>query len=171
MTDADRQWPPASEGLRAPSSVTDRLEKRRRANHPATDGRMPDEKRDEVVALTMRLMDKLDATSIAIKAGVSADAGVVRQTIKAARTALQSRAEFYVEAHALATIAAAADGDAKPAQWALERIAEGEDRVVDPVKAEQAPAAPTFNMGFVLGGVPMPVVALPPAVLDGEVAK
>ena len=156
VTDAARQAQPQSPELRAPAAVAVRADARRRANHPAKPGPIPEEKADEVVALTLGLMDKLNASQIAVKAGVGADGRVISTIIKAARASLQSRAEFYVEAHAVATIAAAAEGNAKPAQWALERIAEGDDRVVDPVAAEQAPSAPTFNLGFMLGGIPTP---------------
>jgi hypothetical protein len=62
------------------------------------------------------------------------------------------------------------NGDAKPAQWALERIHEDGDRVIDPPKAEETKAPATFNIGFKIGGLPEGVVVNPLA-LDGEVAK
>jgi hypothetical protein len=68
---------------------------------------------------------------------------------------------------------AAAEGNTKPTEWALERIAEGKDRIVDP----PAPTGPTgpppsLSVGILLGGLvaaPTPRAALPDAI-DGETA-
>lgn len=168
-----RELPPASIGLRAPADVSSRADARRREQHPAKRGRMSDEKRDEFVGAVVELMDKLTATEIAVQTGAGTDGRSVKEVILAARSALQRRAEFYTHAHALATIRAAAEGDAKPSQWALERIAEGEDRVVDPqVKEAAPPAPPTLSLGFVIGGVPMQVQSAPaPAAIEGEVVR
>src|SRR4029077_18155779 len=73
-----------------------------------------------------------------------------------ARTTLQRRARYYLDLHAQAAAMAACEGDAKPAQWALERIAEEGDRVVDEPKSAAPAAPPQFNLGFVIGGMPMP---------------
>lgn len=163
-----RDLPPASEGLRAPAGVTGRPDKRHRQRHPGTPGRMSDPDRDSFVDTVMALADKLPPIDIARATGTSTSGRAVREVIKSARTALQARAEFYVEAHAMATIAAAAEGNSKPAEWALTHIAEGEDRVVDPEKKETTQVAPTFNLGFVLGGVPVALapVPAPSAVID-----
>ncbi len=167
ITDPSRQRPPQSEGLMAPSDVLERADKRRRERHPAKPGPMDEEKADATVALTMRLMDSLSMSDIATKAGVGV--GAVSEVIKGARLTLQQRAKFYVEAHAVATIAAAAEGNAKPAQWALERIAEGDDRIIDQPKADAATAPATFNIGFKIGG--LPEGATMQKAIEGEVAK
>ena len=87
---------------------------------------------------------------IAKAVGVSTNGRPVREAIKAARHALASAAETYVELHMLATEVAALKGDASPAQWALERIAEGADRVVDAPKS--GPSMPSVQIGIALGG-------------------
>lgn len=161
-----RSTPPASGGLRAPADKLDRTDRRDRRNHPAEPGPLTDEARDRVVDLTLRMMNKLTPKQIAIEAGVSTDATVVKSIIKTARRSLVDRAEFYVEAHAIATLQAALEGDAKPAQWALERIAEQGERIVDAPEAEKPQVAPTFNIGFQIGGVPVKSL---PAAVDGDV--
>lgn len=168
-----RSLPPASAGLRAPASVSGRADKRARAEHPAPSGPLSEERASALVDLTMRMMDKLTPKEIAIEAGVSADARPVKQIIKHVRQRLTERAEFYLEAHAVATIQAAVEGDAKPAQWALERINADGEHIVDPVDTEKPQVAPTFNIGFNMGGLPQnagPQQIVAPA-LEGEVVK
>lgn len=164
-----RSLPPASLGLRAPADKLDRTDRRDRQEHPAEPGPLTDAARQRVVDLTLRMMDKLTPKQIAIEAGVSTDATVVKTVIKAARKSLAERAEFYVEAHAIATMQAALEGDAKPAQWALEHIAESGDRIIDPPQKEAPQVAPTFNIGFPIGGVPVRPAAQP--AIEGEVVK
>lgn len=161
--------PPASEGLRAPSAHRRRKDYDDAAAHPGKPGRMTEQQADQVVALTLRLMDKLTPVEIAIEAGVSTSAKPVREIIRAARLKLRERADFYVEAHALATATAAANGDAKPAQWALTQIAEGEDRVIDPEAKATATGPIQLTVGFALGGVPNPAPV--PLAIEGEVVK
>lgn len=167
VTDPVHQAPPASDGLRAPSRALVRTETRDRA---AANRQVH---RDEasaagVVDLTLRLMGRMNATAIARE--VEADPRTVRDIIKAARKSLADRAEFYVEAHAVATVQAAIAGNAKPAQWALEHIAEEDARIIDPPKVEERQAPATFNIGFKMGGIPEAADqrALPPASIDGE---
>jgi hypothetical protein len=148
-------YPPQSAGLRAASGTRPRTDRRRQQRHPAKPGPLSAEKRDEVVAKTIELMDSKTPAEIAIAVGVSTEARPVREVIKEARSALQRRAAFYVEQHAAATRVASSQGDAKPSQWALERIAEGGDRIVDEPKAAPPAAPPQFNVGFVIGGIPM----------------
>ena len=140
-----RDKPPASEGLRAPADVASRAEARRAAAHPAKRGRKSDEDRDVFVSEVVELMDTLTATEIAIQTGAGSDGRAEREVIKTARTALQLRAGFYERAHALATAIAAAEGDAKPAQWALEHISEAGERVVEPEAVAPPAAAPRPN--------------------------
>lgn len=153
-----RDTPPASPGLRAPAAVAPRVEQQRAAVHPAKRGRKSDEDREVFVSEVVELMDSLTASEIAIQTGAGSDGRSVREVIRSAKSALQSRAEFYVKAHALATIRAAAEGDAKPAQWALEHISEGADRVVEPEAVAPPAAPPTFQVGFILGGIPQPAI-------------
>lgn len=161
--DTQRDLPPQSVGLRAPAGTAGRADTRLQKKHPGKRGRMSDEERGTFVDTVMEIMDDLTATEIAIQAGTSTNGRAVREVIAEAKTALQQRAGFYVKAHALATIRAAGEGDAKPAQWALEHIADGETRVVEPVQKEVAPTAPVFNIGFALGGLPSakPVITIP----------
>ena len=97
---------------------------------------------------------------IAKKVGVSTSGRTVREAIKVARQALAGAAETYVELHMLATEVAALKGDASPAQWALERIAEGGARVVDAPKT--GPTGLGLRIGIAVGGVPQR--SLPPGV-------
>lgn len=104
-------------------------------------------------------------TEACIAAGVEATSKSVREMIRDARARFASRAAFYVEMHAEAAAMAAARGDARPAEWALERIADGDARVVDSVKQAPVQAPAAVNIGIVLGGVgqSQPVVRQLPA--------
>jgi hypothetical protein len=66
----------------------------------------------------------------------------LRKAIRDARERLTSNAGLYVELHAKAATKAATRGDARPAQWALEHLSEGNERVVEP-----APQAAAVNVG------------------------
>lgn len=103
---------------------------------------------------------------IARRVGVSTDGKTVRQVIGIAREAFARRAQDYVDLHFEAAEVAAKKGDAGPAQWALERIAEAGQHVVD--TAKQAPQQPTLQIGIAIGGVPQPGRALPAASIDAE---
>lgn len=93
------------------------------------------------------------AEEAAVHFGVDASGRTVKELVKSARALFARRAEFYVEAHAQATLVAAGKGDASPAEWALERIAEAGERIVDPPKADVGrPAA--VSIGIQLGGMP-----------------
>lgn len=173
VTDETRQAPPASDGMIAPSSALERQEARDRREHKRTPGPKDDAEGDAIVDITLRLMDKFNAPAIARRAaaeGHPVDPRSVTTIIKAARRTLAERAEFYVEAHGVATIRAAIEGDAKPAQWALDRIAEDGERIVDAPQAEAAVAPTTFNIGFKMGGLPEGVTVAP-AAIEGEVVK
>ena len=115
----------------------------------------------QLVAAAMTAPEDTPPHAIAKKVGVSTDARPVRAAIKKAREVLAGAAERYVELHMLATEVAALKGDASPAQWALERIAEGGARVVDAPKTGQA--GPGLRIGIAVGGVPMQR-QLPPSV-------
>lgn len=107
---------------------------------------------ERLVETAIREMDAKTPAEIAVKVGVSTNGRAVRATIRAARESLQQNAERYVELHMLATEKAALDGDAGPAQWALERIAEKGDRIVDTPKS--AGVMPSLQIGIQVGGVP-----------------
>jgi hypothetical protein len=98
--------------------------------------------------------------------------GAVKRVIRKARAALANNAERYAELHAATVETAFANGDPKSlavaikgTQWALERISDGEDRVLDPVPRtlETGPKeAPSFKLGIIVGGVPqgpLPAIA------------
>jgi hypothetical protein len=157
---------PQSVGL-PPSEILNEKKKRdkHRNRYPAKQGRISMAKTEEIVAKVMETKgDMSKAEEIAIE--VSQDVGTIRATIRKARATLQSRAEEYVDIHTRGAVIAASLGNTKPAEWALERIAEGKDRIVDPPAAQAALPPPTLNVGIMLGGMPTPK-ALPVAV-DGE---
>lgn len=162
-----RSGPPASDGLLAGSVKLVHADVRRRRNYPAKSGPLPLTTTETLVEQAITQMDISTPQEIAIKVGVSADARPVREVIRAARRTLALNAEAYAAAHMEAVTAAIADGDpkalavaVKASQWALERIADGADRVVD--SAKQAPTQPSLQIGIAIGGVPQPP-ALPPA--------
>lgn len=90
---------------------------------------------------------------------VPQDTAMIKTLIKKARNTLNSRAEAYVDIHLAAAQVAAAGGDAKPAQWALEHIQEGEQRIVEREKA--GPGQPAIQIGIAVGGLPQPRGSLP----------
>lgn len=174
-----RHAPPASEGLLAGSAKQVHRDVRRRHAHPGTPGPRALVTTEQLIEAAVTQMDATSAPDIAKTIpGVSTDGADVRVIIGRARAALGRNAEFYVDAHRAAIELALVNQDAKSlavaagaAQWAIQRIAEGDKRIVDPDKME--PAAPALNIGIAIGGVPQPAhIALPPAdddVLDAEV--
>lgn len=163
--DPSRELPPASLELRAPADVYDRADARQRRLHPARVGRPRDEDAGEVAetafAVLRRELTEREAT-LQLHAGI--DGKRTRAIIDKAKDKLAARLDDYLDAHMIATQQAAAEGDAKPAQWALENISVEGERAVDPPQKNLPPAAPTFNIGFALGGMPQPsVLQLPPA--------
>lgn len=158
-----RSLPPASEGLLAPSDVSARADKRRRDAHPGKVGRPSKEHDDRTVHEVFEGMKRgLDVGEIAANAACGQDGRKVREVMSAARETMQRRVGEYVEIHMVAAKVAAMKGDAEPAQWALENIAVEGERVVNPPVKNLPPPAPTFNLGFNIGGMPQRV-ALPAA--------
>ena len=142
---AEPGWPDSSRLIR-------RRERRMRRYPPPRASEHTDAERATLIATTVRDMDTRDPAEIAITCGYGADTrGTVNQIIKAARTRLAERACEYVDLHTQAARVAAADGDAKPAEWALTHIAEGADRVVDAERA--VPPGPSVQIGIALGGI------------------
>lgn len=158
-----RDLPPASLELRAPSDVAERSDARRRHAHPGRIGRPSADQQDQTIHEVFEGMRKgLEVTDIAANAGCGQDGRKVREIMATARETLQRRVEDYVEIHVVAAKVAAMKGNAEPAQWALENIAVEGVRVVDPPQKHVQQTAPTFNLGFMIGGMPQRV-ALPPA--------
>lgn len=158
-----RAIPPKSPGL-PPSGLRDangakdsnKVRNNRQRRQPAKIGRPTDAERELTVKTTLEMMDQAPPEKIARI--VARDTTTIKALIKSARQSMQSRAEDYVDAHWAATTVAAALGDAKPAQWALERISEGEQRVVEKEKAGST--SPNITIGIALGGVPQPKAAI-----------
>lgn len=163
--DPSRELPPASMELRAPADVYDRADRRARREHPGRIGRPRNEDADEVVETTFAVLrQELTEREAAIRLGAGTDGRRTRALIEKAKDKLAERLDFYLDAHAVATQQAAVEGDAKPAQWAIENISIEGERPIDPPTKTVAPTtAPTFNIGFALGGIPQPVRLLPPA--------
>lgn len=147
---------PASPGLPPSRRPLPTPTKRRRA-HPAIPrkGTTQLQKTEALIAAADEVI-KGDATPVAaaIAHGLEASGVSVRELVKSARSAFARRAEFYVEAHATATIIAAQKGNAEPAQWALERIAEDGERVVDSPKMAPTLQPAAVSIGIAIGGIP-----------------
>lgn len=157
-----RHLPPASPELRAPSGMSERADKRLRQQHPARIGRPTNEDMEDVAVTTFEsLREGLSVRDTAIALHAGTDGKRTRAIIDKAKDKLAARLDDYLDAHMIATQQAALEGDAKPAQWAIENIAIEGERAVDPPAKNLPPPAPTFNLGFVVGGMPQPVLALP----------
>ena len=63
----------------------------------------------------------------------------LKRAIQTAREALVAAAPSYVELHQKAAKKAAGRGDARPAQWALENLSLGGERVVEPAEKQAGP--------------------------------
>lgn len=155
-----RYAPPASEGLAAASGKAVDSTERRRRNYPAKKGPMTLETTENVIETALRILDDEGKTGSMVQAiraaavdlGVEANGRPIKAVIKSAREALARRANDYADLHWNAAVMAAMKGDAGPAQWAIERIAEGGQRIIDAPKS--GPAAPTLQIGIALGGMP-----------------
>jgi hypothetical protein len=108
----------------------------------------------------------------------------IRKAVINARQRLQERAVDYADIHFEAAKRAAVEGDAKPAEWALERITaptengKGVERIVQPLKSgDEMSRLPTVNIGLNLGGIAPGasmrpgLVGITTAPLDGEIEK
>lgn len=147
---------PASPGLPPSRRPLPTQTKRRRA-HPAIPrkGSTQLQKTEALIAAADEVI-KGEATPVAaaIAHGLEASGVSVRELVKSARNAFARRAEFYVEAHMTATTVAAQKGNAEPAQWALERIAEDGERIVDSPKATPTLQPAAVSIGIAIGGIP-----------------
>lgn len=157
-----RHAPPASEGLVAGADKAEHVDVRRRRNYPAKrSGPLSLATTEALMQAVMEMTPDDTPQGIAIRHGMATDGKTVREVIKTAREAFAKRAADYVEAHYQAVELAIADGDPKAlavataaAQWAIEKISEGNTRVIDPPKS--GPAAPGLRIGIAVGGVPQP---------------
>lgn len=165
---------PQSPGL-PPSEVREDQgpRNRHRRRHPATrTGRLTPKDTEELVNTVMAEMNDKTPEALAVQTGRGI--ALVRKAIVDARTSLQERVQEYVDQHLIATVNAAAKGDSRPAEWALERIEEGGERVVTPPAVAAPPALQPLSIGIMLGGVtPMQLPPVPPSqpALEGEVVK
>jgi hypothetical protein len=161
---SERALPPASAGLTAPADVAERSDARRRRDRGAKVGRPLNAEAEEAVSTVFDAMKReMNIADTADKAGVGEKR--VKSVMKAAKSKMQAAVEEYVDIHLVAAKVAALKGDARPAEWALENIAVEGERVVDPPQKNVPQAAPTFNIGFAIGGMPQRV-ALPAAKTD-----
>lgn len=170
-----RKGPPSGPGL--PDSRRRRFKQDRdRKKHPGKRGPLSLQDTEALVrAATEGVLEGKTPAEIGAAAGRGVESKAAREIVLAARERLARGAERFVEALEVAAATAAAEGDAKPAIWALEHIAVDDARVVDAEKA--APAAPTAHFNILLGGItpaqaqvtsaPAPAAALPAAV-EGE---
>jgi hypothetical protein len=142
--------PPARK-LRKPSTRDKRVRR-----HPTLVARSTAQRVDAVIAAAAEVLTAgTPIEKAAIAAGASADGRSVKALVRTARELFARRAEFYVEAHAAATTIAAQDGNAGPAQWALEHIAEDGERVVDlPKTGGTAAPVQVYFGNIALGGLP-----------------
>jgi hypothetical protein len=160
-----RALPPASIELRAPADVSDRADTRWRHEHPAKRGRPPesDEDTDAVAGSVFEaLREGLVPRELAEDLQCTPERA--KRLVSRAKDRMTERIDEYVDVHMVAAKVAAIKGDAKPAQWFLENFATRDgERVIEP-PAKEAPAVmPTFNVGFVLGGMPQQATKqLPP---------
>jgi hypothetical protein len=107
-----------------------------------------------MVGSIISMMDRKTPEAIAIKVG--RDVGTVRAVLRAGRQAFARHAADYVELHWRGAAVAASKGDARPAQWALERIKADSERVVEPATEPHADCQtltagvtqPTFTQSF-----------------------
>lgn len=83
----------------------------------------------------------------------------MRESVEAARQRIVDRLPLYADLHLQAAINAAAEGNSKPAEWALERATTKDDkdkvmRVVEPLKQETTQSMlPVINIGIQMGGI------------------
>lgn len=147
--------PPASDGL-PPANRRKSAPDRKRARHPAViKGRTKADQVEGIVAAAKMVLEQgVKPERAAVKFGVDATGISVKAAIKSARASLAAAAEEYVALHLQAARAAAEDGDARPAQWALENIhAEGE-RIIDPPKTAPTQQPVGVRIGITMGGIP-----------------
>lgn len=156
----DRRYPAGSGPGLPPSSKKLDTKERRQRNRPVKSGPMPESVKS--------LIESLALTTAATPAEIAAQAGrdgsvATKELVLNARERLARRAPELVEAVLMAATVAAAEGDHKPAAWALERINVDGARVVDPPQ-EAGAAAPkqgtTFHLGIAIGGVQQPQISV-----------
>ena len=103
-----------------------------------------------VAAAAMKSPDTIDTTALAKAVHMSPEH--VKAKILEARQKLQAAAPQFVDNLIHAAQVAAARGNSAPAEFAIERIAEGEARIIDPPKQQAVSNMPVINIGLALGG-------------------
>lgn len=147
---------PAGPGLAAPADRVPSTAAKRRRKQPGRIGRPPAVALDALVHATLENMqadEPKPVHEVAASCGFSTDGRAVREVIKAARATLASRAQAYVDLHLEAAANAARKGKSAPIEWALERITEGGERIVDPPKGA-AISQGAVSIGIMVGGIP-----------------
>lgn len=149
-----RRRPPSGKGL--PSAGHDEnTTARKRRLHPAAKKAKLQKTEDIIEAAELVLAGK-SLVDAAVATGVAVDSRPVRELVQEAREKFHRRVDDYVEIHLTASKMAALDGDAKPAQWALERIAAEGVRVFDQPDAAAAAKPASVSIGIRIGGIPQP---------------
>lgn len=149
-----RRKPPASAGLPSADRKLS-ADERRRARHPADQSKPRLEKvQDIIAAATAVLTTGVSPQKAAAAVGVDATGKSVKELIAVARAAFARRATDYVDLHFQAASVAAEDGDARPAQWAIENIVEGTDRIIEPAKSVPQSQPTGVRIGIAIGGIP-----------------
>lgn len=147
--------PPSGPGL--PSAGLERTKVNRlKRRHPAARKLGKLQQTTAIIQAAEMVLAGATLPEAAVATGVGVDSRPVRALVKEAREAFARRVGDYLDLHMAATRNAAADGDAKPAQWALERIAEEGVRVFDQPEVASAPKATAISIGFRIGGIPQP---------------
>lgn len=103
---------------------TNSPEKRSRKRAPRKTGRMGEAEKRAAIYLAMA---QPDMTDLQIAKTLNRSRAAITNLLDQARATLAENAGYYVKAHLHATAIAAANGNAGPAQWALEHIMEMDD--------------------------------------------
>ena len=134
---------------------------------PRKTGKMPDTEK-LAIAMIHQLNPEASARQIAQILGRRESA--ISQYIAHAAQILQVHAPWYASQHVRATEVAAANGDARPAQWALERLCAADEttgaevRVVERETQVSTGQGLTVNIALPVGNIPgahTPARALP----------
>jgi hypothetical protein len=159
-----RALPPASAELNAPAGVADRSDARRRREHPAKVGRPSNAEAAEAAAVVFDAMKReMTVPETAARLGAGQDGRRVKELLKTAREVIRERIGEYVDIHLVGAKVAALKGDTRPAEWALENLDVDGERVVTAPNKNPPQVAPTFNLGFMIGGIPAQAKQLPAA--------
>lgn len=159
-----RALPPASAELSAPAGVVERSDARARREHPAKVGRPSNADAAEAASVVFDAMKReMTIPETAARLGAGQDGRRTKELLQTAREVIRERIGEYVDIHLVGAKVAALKGDTRPAEWALENLDVDGERVVTAPNKNPPQVAPTFNLGFVIGGIPAQAKQLPPA--------